>query len=422
VWRDNWLPRDHDPTPVEKKTSRLPRVDQLFIPGTKEWDVQVLEKFMWPHDVAEVRKIKVPANMDDDFLARQFDNRGLFTVKSAYLLAIRHRVEPPSAASGSKNVMTNPTKWDLIWKASVPQKVKIFGWRLAHEALGTEQNRCKRTMAVMPTCSICGRETEDGFHAVVACTKARALRHEVREVWDLPPESSFVRTCDDWLQIMLSAVDDLTRSRLLLLFWRCWYLRNDIVHAKGDVSVSQSVGFLQNYCDLLFKIRQEDRKKTKNQGRKGGPRASAWKVTPEGWAKLNTDASFNLKSGVATAGCIIRNCRGEVLLSAWFNLPKCAAAEGAEFLACLHGVKQALQWCDMPLVLEVDCLTLAEGLRDSSRDRSRFGPILLEIKQLSRSFRNVVFCNTNRESNRVAHELAQLAKRGVVAAVLMSCL
>ena len=68
----------------------------------------------------------------------------------------------------------------------------------------------------------------------------------------------------------------------------------------------------------------------------------------------------------------------------------------------------------MPLVLEVDCLTLAEGLRDSSRDRSRFGPILLEIKQLSRSFGNVVFCNTNRESNRVAHELAQLAKRGAV--------
>jgi hypothetical protein len=81
VWRDNWLPRDHDLTPVEKKTSRLRRVDQLFIPGTKEWDVQVLEKFMWPHDVAEVRKIKVPANMDDDFLAWQFDNRGFVTTQ-----------------------------------------------------------------------------------------------------------------------------------------------------------------------------------------------------------------------------------------------------------------------------------------------------------------------------------------------------
>jgi hypothetical protein len=61
----------------------------LFIHGTKEWDIEVLEKYMWPRDVDEVRRIRVPAHMDDDFSSWNFDSRGMFTVKSAY------HVEPP---------------------------------------------------------------------------------------------------------------------------------------------------------------------------------------------------------------------------------------------------------------------------------------------------------------------------------------
>jgi hypothetical protein len=61
---------------------------------------------------------------------------------------------------------------------------------------------------------------------------------------------------------------------------------------------------------------------------------------------------------------------------------------------------------------------LTDGLRDGSRDLSRYGTVLLEIKHLCKDLREVVFCKTNRESNRVAHELAQLAKRGEAAAVL----
>src|SRR4051812_21796447 len=87
-------------------------------------------------------------------------------------------------------------------------------------------------------------------------------------------------------------------------------------------------------------------------------------------------------------------------------------------LVCAYGVKQAREWCEMPLVVEGDCLMLIAGLKDSSRDKSRFGLILQEIKLLCNNLMDVVFSKINRESNRVAHELAQLAKRGVEAAVL----
>lgn len=35
---------------------------------------------------------------------------------------------------------------------------------------------------------ICGMDPEDGYHAVMTCTKARALRLALRDVWTLLPE------------------------------------------------------------------------------------------------------------------------------------------------------------------------------------------------------------------------------------------
>jgi hypothetical protein len=44
---------------------------------------------------------------------------------------------------------------------------------------------------------------EDSFHAIVECTKAKALRFEMRKHWDLPREEDMVKTCEDWLLILL---------------------------------------------------------------------------------------------------------------------------------------------------------------------------------------------------------------------------
>ena len=49
-----------------------------------------------------------------------------------------------------------------------------------------------------------GIKVEDSFHAAVECTKARALRHRMREVWDLPKEKSFRKVGNDWLLILLN--------------------------------------------------------------------------------------------------------------------------------------------------------------------------------------------------------------------------
>jgi hypothetical protein len=88
-------------------------------------------------------------------------------------------------------------------------------------------------------CKICGVEEEMGFHAVVNCTKAWALRQEMRRHWSLPEESWFRYTGPDWLLVLLGAVDDERRAKTLLLLWRAWHLRNLAVHAEGEQSPVQ---------------------------------------------------------------------------------------------------------------------------------------------------------------------------------------
>jgi hypothetical protein len=69
------------------------------------------------------------------------------------------------------------------------------------------------------TCTICGREDETRYHAVIRCPKAKALRRELRKHWALPDEDHFVCTGPDWLLVpLLSRLDAETKAKVLLFF------------------------------------------------------------------------------------------------------------------------------------------------------------------------------------------------------------
>jgi hypothetical protein len=109
----------------------------------------------------------------------------------------------------------------------------------------------KRTLETDDICNICGREVESSFHATVTCTKAKALRHEMRKHWTLPPESFFEYTGSEWLQNLLLVSDQSQRSKILMLLWRSWHLRNDIIHGNGKETIHRSAAFLLGYDNFL---------------------------------------------------------------------------------------------------------------------------------------------------------------------------
>ena len=144
-------------------------------------------------------------------------------------------------ASTSGNDPEDRGIWDAIWKAKIPNKVKFFGWRVATKTLATKQNACRRTMAIDSVCDICGTAPEDEFHAVIACTRSKALRHEMRRHWELPREGDIWDTGPDWLQLLLLANTEAVRRNTLLLLWQAWNLRNNVVHGDGKERVAGAV-------------------------------------------------------------------------------------------------------------------------------------------------------------------------------------
>ena len=117
---------------------------------------------------------------------------------------------------------------------------------------------------------------------------------------------SFVNTGKEWLLHALDHLCDIDRTKLLLIFWRSWYVRNEIVHHKPAPVMESLISFLRRYLDELIGIKlnsEMDPAKGKgylsyNQhvGAATTPQQpiseARWVPPANGWVKLNADGSF----------------------------------------------------------------------------------------------------------------------------------
>jgi len=138
-----------------------------------------------------------------------------------------------NVASNLKNMMKSLHDWSRNHIGSVPRKLEWVRKRV-HLLYRQNQIACS-------TCTICGCGEEDVFHALIVCPKARTLR-----LWNLPGEELFKFEGPDWLSILLDKLDIEGRAKLLILFWRTWHLRNNLIFGDGKGSIWASVIFLEN--------------------------------------------------------------------------------------------------------------------------------------------------------------------------------
>jgi hypothetical protein len=147
----------------------------------------------------------------------------------------------------------------------------------------------------------------------VSCTIITILRIATHRQWNLTHERAFTHTGKEWLLVCLNQVNYVTKTRILLILWRAWHLRNDGIHHNGKESVSKSVSLLSyTSCRHLATTASSNGKgkeplyETANTDRV----VSATAPRP-GWIKLNTDASFIVQDKPNAVGAIARDCKGK---------------------------------------------------------------------------------------------------------------
>ncbi|KAG2657216.1 hypothetical protein PVAP13_1KG187831 [Panicum virgatum] len=302
--------------------------------------------------------------------------------------------------------MFNPADADAIARIKIPthasedvlawhfdRTVKIFAWKLSKDILPTKNNKFKRKLEADGTCDLCGLASETSFHAVVTCQQAYNLRQAMREHWELPAEHRFAPSGPDWLLVLLDGCTSEQKENTLLMLWRAWLMHNNITHESGPTGLEfNGKGKMQ-----IGSAQSGLRKEASN------PRET-WSHPSDGWIKLNVDASFVDATGCAGTMMVARDSEGRVKFTAWRALFNCASAAEAEAHACVEGLRLASQWCHHPIIRIGLC-------------SSELGFIIAEGKELSQLLLELKIVKVKRDCNKVAHELAALARRNTHSAV-----
>jgi hypothetical protein len=372
-----------------------------------------------PSDADAILAIKLPQRQCDDFVAWFPEKNGIFSVRSAYRLGLQPSLDLLSEGQSSAEPGGDRGIWNLVWKAKVPQKLRVFAWKAATSTLAVRSGLHHRIPKIDPTCIICGLEVEDGHHALIRCTLARALREEMRKIWTLPPESAFQINSKEWLLHLLSTSSPSIRAKIIFLLWRSWHLRNNIVHGDGKASIVASASFIANYLESFSSVnlaRSDPKGKAavspEHQLPESSVRLSNWTTPTEGQLKENVDAGWDVSTKKAGIGVIIRGHLGQVVECEWKFISWCASAEEAEVLACLQGLKSLIRLQAPYGILESDCLRTVKILQCEVKDTSSCWSLYAEGHELLNLYQSISICKVDRASNGLAHGLAQLGKKG----------
>ncbi|CAM0873674.1 unnamed protein product [Alopecurus aequalis] len=192
--------------------------------------------------------------------------------------------------------------------------------------------------------------------------------------------------------ILLNQLNESMRAKLLFLWWRVWHLRNNIIFGDGKCGKKPTQELILRK-EFMACIPSE-----------------IWKYPSPGWAKLNSDASFIESNGTGSWGAILRNERGEVMITAWGPLPHCINAGTAEALGLLNGVRAILPMYAGRIRIENDNASLINELNLNVRSKSAIADIAQDIKNLLSSFEEAICGKVNRSANKVADVLARLGR------------
>ena len=139
------------------------------------------------------------------------------------------------------------------------------------------------------------------------------------------------------------------------------------------------------------------------------PPMTIWKAPPLGFYKVNTDAAASDNERISCIGVVIHGCKGEILAASCKVLPACFTAEISEAIAVLEGVLLAAKMEVSHAIIESDALSIIPAINDGIFG-GELGHIVQNIWEVSSVFSWCSFHHLKREGNRVAHELAKVAR------------
>ncbi|XP_020168462.1 uncharacterized protein [Aegilops tauschii subsp. strangulata] len=178
-------------------------------------------------DAKAILSISICEGMVDNF-AWHFDQRGIFSVKSAYKIGVmlRDRRLGRDVATSKENSANNTVKfdWKHVWSLKATSKVKMFVWRLAHNSLANCMKIQKLGVGLDTGCPVCHRLNEDGGHTFLKCKKAKECRN-ILALGETREKPMLCNSAHSMLQELWRCDED-TQLKAVTFMWEWWNVRN----------------------------------------------------------------------------------------------------------------------------------------------------------------------------------------------------
>lgn len=179
----------------------------------------MIRQYFHQDDVVQILKIPLPTQLRSDQVLWHYNKKAFYSVKSGYQLALQMRF--PNKPSSSEE---GKSSWSLIWYLQIPEKVKIFMWRVANNMLPTTENLWKKIVLQTPWCQRCRSYEKSTFHSLFECKASR-------KIWKLTSFANEMKTlkCRDVLSLLSAVAEQRSKTEMELivaLCWSIWHSRN----------------------------------------------------------------------------------------------------------------------------------------------------------------------------------------------------
>ena len=115
-----------------------------------------------PHEAELIKSIPISLQLPEDKLIWALTSNGVFSVCSAYRLAMdQARAERSGSSSDNGRIRKF---WRQLWSLEIPHKVRHFAWRAVKGILPTKVNLVKRGVIHDDRCDECNEDAESVGH------------------------------------------------------------------------------------------------------------------------------------------------------------------------------------------------------------------------------------------------------------------
>ncbi|XP_033139897.1 uncharacterized protein LOC117131724 [Brassica rapa] len=229
VWKDRWLTENQSPSPTGPGALLYPNllVKDLFIPGTRSWDMHKIQSLFQDQVAQQILKVRPSWSGTRDVLYWPASRSGVYTVKSGYYIQREiDREDLHEQVPSSPHTQIQHALISKLWKLKIPPKLRLFWWKVLHNGLPVADNLNKRGIRNYSLCQVCGEELETVHHMLLECRVAR-------EIWafslgEVPELQSSDTAALHFFKYLL----DRAHSQNNLPFfigWRIWKMRNKLV-------------------------------------------------------------------------------------------------------------------------------------------------------------------------------------------------